>query len=220
MTKSANIDKMMTFELNFDAQLFAIRCLLGRQRQADRELVDEIEEVKAAAKRSSGLANERAVDRYVDLAQGSCYQDAAHSMAAVGMIVPFIESEFRQAFSWTGERFPEGHKATQFVGFAKKTRMQEFMPDDLEPTILALYAYRNKMFHHGLEWPSNERRKFAQTIKDSAWPQHWFSTETSGSEPWLFYMAPEFIDHCVNVLEKIVDGVEEFRTKLIRESGF
>ena len=84
-------------ELDYDAQLLAIRSLLFRQERADQELSDRIGKVGKVARQTSGIASDCAVDEWVDLAHSSCYQDAAHSMAAVGMIAPFIESIFQHA---------------------------------------------------------------------------------------------------------------------------
>ena len=75
-------------EFNHGAQLVAIRGLLYRQERADQEISDRIKEADAIAMRTRDRANDHAVDVWVELAEMSCYQDAAHSMAAVGMIAP------------------------------------------------------------------------------------------------------------------------------------
>ena len=36
----------------------------------------------------------------------------------------------------------------------------KYLPDDLEPTLSALFAYRNAMFHSGFEWPRKELERF------------------------------------------------------------
>ena len=93
-------------EFNHCAQLVAIRGLLYRQERADRELSDRINEADAVARQTRGRADDHAVDVWVELAEMSCYQDAAHSMAAVGMIAPLIESAFRAAFRSIGNELP------------------------------------------------------------------------------------------------------------------
>ncbi len=75
-----------------------------RDGPADEVLSDRIDKVGELAIQTRGTANERAVDEWVRLVRDSCQQDAAHSMAAVGMIAPFIESVFGYAFP---EIFPE-----------------------------------------------------------------------------------------------------------------
>ena len=62
------------------------------------ELADEIEDIIAIAARSSGLANDVAVDELVERQYYLGFQDAIHSMAAVGMIAPFLESLLRRAY--------------------------------------------------------------------------------------------------------------------------
>ena len=74
----------------------AIRGLLYRQERADKELSDRIKEADEGARRTKGRANDHAVDVWVELAEMSCYQDAAHSMAAVGMIAPSSNPPFVQ----------------------------------------------------------------------------------------------------------------------------
>ena len=93
-------------EFNHGAQLEVICGLLNRQEQADQKLLDRIREADEFAKRTTGRLNEHAVDVWVELAEMSCYQDAAHSMAAVGMIAPFIESAFRASFLSIGKTLP------------------------------------------------------------------------------------------------------------------
>ena len=51
--------------------------------------------------------------------------------------------------------------------------MADHMPDDLRPMLSALFEYRNKMFHLGLEWPLEERQRFDKRL--SKWPREWFS---------------------------------------------
>ncbi len=80
--------------ISYDAQLIAIRNLLYRLRGHDRELDDEIKQLQEY----KGPHKDHAVDEWVDLVHGSVYQGAAHSMAAVGMLAPFIESVFCGGF--------------------------------------------------------------------------------------------------------------------------
>ncbi len=196
--------------LDYHAQFLAICNLLYRQELADRELEAEIKEVKEFAEQSRGAANEHAVDEFVDLLHGSLYQDAAHSMAAVGMLAPFLESVFRQAFQRLKRPLPQRCLAKNITKRVKEVGMEKYMPDDLEPTLLALFDYRNKMFHNGFEWSPEERQKFEQTLNTSGWPSDWFSIATIDSEPWMFYMSPEFIDHCLDRIRQIIEGIEKF----------
>ena len=86
-------------DVDYEAQLLAVHALLRWQKGAEQLLLDEIVEIEAFAKRTSGLRNQRAVDEWVDHLHASVYQDAAHSMAAVGMLAPLFESILCQSFS-------------------------------------------------------------------------------------------------------------------------
>src|SRR5271166_6841873 len=85
-------------DLDDHAQLIAIRNVLSRNRMANKELQDEINRIEEYARQTSGFRNERAVDEWIERLHGSVYQDAANSMAAVGMLAPLVESIFTQAF--------------------------------------------------------------------------------------------------------------------------
>ena len=197
-------------EFNYDAQLVAIHGLLHRQERADQELSDKIKEADKVARRTKGRANEYAVDVWVELAEMSCYQDAAHSMAAVGMIAPLVESAFRAAFRSIGNELPQGNLVKNIVERVDEVGMKEYLPPDLEPTLSALFTYRNKMFHGGFEWPSEELKEFERLLGENRWPPDWFSRATSDDEPWIFYMTSSFIDHCLEKAEQVIRGIVQF----------
>ena len=81
--------------LDYESQLIAILQLLGHQRRAEKEIDAEIDKLATLAKRSG---NEHTIELWCDRVSQGVYQAAAHSMAAVGMIAPFVESTFYQAF--------------------------------------------------------------------------------------------------------------------------
>jgi len=197
-------------EINYSSQLVAIRDLLYRQEQADRNLLDRVEEADEVARRTGGRANEYAVDNWVGLVEMSCYQDAAHSMAAVGMLAPFIESVFRSAFRYIGDELPPWELVKNIVKRVKGVGMEEYLPSDLEPTLSALFQYRNNMFHGGFEWSSKRLKEFERLLKKNRWPLEWFSWATSDDEPWMFYMTPAFVEHCLEMFEKVIKGIEQF----------
>src|SRR4051812_29218190 len=86
-------DYLYVLNLDFDieAQLAAIAGLLQRNRRADKALKDEIEQIEQHAGRHEGIRAELALDDWLDRIHYSTYQDAAHSMSAVGMLAPLIE---------------------------------------------------------------------------------------------------------------------------------
>lgn len=199
-------------EFNYDAQLVAINGLLHRQELADQELSDQIGKADAAARRAKGRANEYATDVYVELAEMSCYQAAAHSMAAVGMIAPLIESVFRAAFRslGKGKELPQGNLVSNIVMRVEEFEMKAYLPDDLEPTLSALFTYRNKMFHGGFEWSPEELEKFERRLDENRWHPDWFSKATVDDEPWMFYMTSSFVDHCLETAEQVIKGITRF----------
>ena len=211
----------VTFPLeafNPGAQLVAIRDLLHRHERADQELLDRIKKADEVATQTRG-DNDRAVDAWVELAEMSYYQDAAHSMAAVGMIAPFIESFFRAYFRSIGKDLPKRNLVGNTVKRIKEVGMEEYMPTDLKPTLSALFAYRNKMFHGGFEWSSEELKRFEKQLRENRWPPDWFSWATwsswatSDDEPWMCYLTPVFISHCLSMAEGVIRGIEEYGTR-------
>lgn len=76
-------------------------------------------------------------------------------------------------------------------------------------TISALIAYRNGMFHNGLEWPIKEGEKFKRRIEEE-WPSDWFIIGTSGENPWLFYMSETFIQHVLSSIEQALRILGQF----------
>lgn len=223
--------------LDVDAQLVAIQHLLYRNQTADEGLVREIREIEEHAKTVSGRLNDRAVDEWMSRLHASVYQDAAHSMAAVGMLAPLMESIFCQCFQGIGAKFfpsvgpvtshdrwiaahtaqwncrfviQNGQMRTDLVKgieqLADALGMSQRLPQDLRKTLSALFAYRNKMFHLGFEWPLAERRAFAARITTEGWPTDWFSQASHGDEPWIFYMSSVFIDHLLATIDGVLDG--------------
>jgi|SRR6266850_1997860 len=229
-------------DLGYDAQIMAIRILLFQHRQADEKLTDEIKTLEEYCK-SPGHRSERAVDEWVDLLHSSAYQEAAHSMAAVGMLAPLVESMFYGAFykvrehffptdrlyrshaRWNGSakeqwdcHFFYDKKGKRHTDLAKgimelsdAVGLTPHLPNDLKPTLQALFAYRNKMFHFGFEWPLDERKKFAghisQGICNEGWSLDWFDSATTDGTPWIFYLTDNFVDHCLDSVDHVVEGM-------------
>lgn len=98
-------------DLDFESQLIAIRHQLKTHKTSDEELAQEIKDIEKYAKSHSGYRNQKAVDDWVDRLHSSVYQSAAHSMAAVGMLAPFIESLFFQSFMGMKDFFSKGEVA-------------------------------------------------------------------------------------------------------------
>lgn len=106
-TSDREIACMVLPDLDYEAQLIAVRQLLQRHRHADEAIADEIRLLEERTRQSVGLRYEHEVDEWVDRMRASVYQDAAHSMAAVGMLTPLVESIFYQSFHGLRREFFE-----------------------------------------------------------------------------------------------------------------
>ena len=71
----------------------------------------------------------------------------------------------------------------------------------------ALFTYRNRIFHHGFEWPKAERANFEALIADRGWPP---DCSTSGGEPWIIYMSETLIRHSLASIDAILEGIGIF----------
>lgn len=232
----------LEWDFDVDAQLAAIHALLHQHGAAKREFHAGIEQLEEHARKLTGELSERAEQEWLDRLHHGVYQDAAHSMAAVGMLAPLLETIFHESFTRIGAKFfansvpATGH--SRWVGvpgrkhwdchlvrsgsswkqdlpggimeLAEALGLGARLPNDLGPTLSALFAYRNKMFHLGFEWPLDEREKFAARITSEAWPDVWFSKATSGDQPWIFYLSEEFIEHCLVRIQDVLDALGGF----------
>lgn len=93
-------------------------------------------------------------------------------------------------------------------------RIDELLPADIWSLLAALFSYRNKMFHHGLEWPTKERRSFARTIQSNEWPTDWFNKSTTAGEPRIFYLTEAYIEKFVVTLDQSFDAIGLFALHL------
>ncbi len=80
---------------DYEAQLVAILDLLSSSREAEERKAARLRELDATGRVQP---SERIADERVDQLHGITYQDATHSMAAVGLLAPFIESMFVHFF--------------------------------------------------------------------------------------------------------------------------
>lgn len=226
-------------QFDFQSQLDAIKLVLNRNQKHDEATASKI--ATLSKERASANAEDSDLVDF-ELSENlhrSTYMDAAHSMSAVGMLAPFVESLFVSIFKilrsdqqdsikvedcrtiaaqhdfWNPHfMFRAGGRSTDLVKgirqLSDSTGLEKFLPDDLEKTLSALFAYRNKMFHHGFEWPMKERKVFGERIQNEQWRSEWFEVSTTGDEPWIFYMNRSFIDHCLKTIDQVLDGVGKY----------
>ena len=202
--------------LDVEAQLLAIKSLIRRNQQADEDLNQKILNLRKQDHKRTGL--------WVDDVDHSVFQDVAHSMAAIGMLAPFIEALFTAILPCLPkEKKGNDQGIVKAITHLSKLRgLAHFFPEDYEKTLEALFLYRNKMFHNGFIWPENERNKFQKTIKERGWPQNWFEEITYKEDsrkktetPWIFCMSDKFIEHCLWTIGQVLDGYG----KSLRERG-
>lgn len=218
---------------HFGSQLIAIRSVLERNQEAEDRVAAEIERIETeirARGAGSWMESERISQRH-----SSTFLDAAHSMAAVGLITPLIESLFDEAFRYLkhaiGKSYSlgSGHEQWQLddrwdrgflwkhgrrsggiakaiVQLAEAIDLKQHLPADLARTLSVLFKYRNKMFHCGLEWPEKDVADFANLIASRGWTNCFRSAE-SGGDPWIFYLSREFTDHCLETVDEVINGV-------------
>lgn len=102
--------------IDWDAQLDAIRAVLGEHRRSADHVSTNIKGLEEEARTYRGPYHDHVVDEHVDAIWRATYSDAAISLSAVGMIVPTIETIFAQAFHALGEKYvakgiaPPDHK--------------------------------------------------------------------------------------------------------------
>jgi len=227
--------------LDYDAQLISIRHLLRTYDRVDEDLHTEIKELEEFAKKTTGIRSQHAIDEWIDRMHDSVYQSAAISMSAIGLLAPFIESIFHQAFHGIHKEFftdqeksiahirweksgiekwdchffwdKSGRKKDLLRGIiqlSEATGLKQFLPDDIELVLTVLFAYRNKMFHCGFEWPVEERNKFWSRIQNEHWPDNWLNRSTSGGETWIIYLTSDFIQHCIKTIERVIEALARF----------
>lgn len=88
-------------------------------------------------------------------------------------------------------------------------------PDDLD-WIVALLSYRNRMFHGGLEWSSQQRQMFVALIEARGWDQY-FVWSTTNDQPWICYLRDEVIDALPDRVFAILGSLGRFTRALPHE---
>jgi len=94
-------------ERDLDSQLIAIKGVLCRNREAEKRVAEEIKALDTHIRsytRGDQEYQKHMEDQWVDAVHGTVFQDAAHSMSAVGMLAPFVESLLVSIFQGLRER--------------------------------------------------------------------------------------------------------------------
>lgn len=232
-------------QLDLDWQLVAIKGMLCQNREAEAQVAKNIKALDTQIRNCADGDEEYQMhleNHWLDTVHETVFQGAAHSMSAVGMLAPFIESLIVSVFQGLRERLQANKisvnesirglsstakfwdprwvcddKKWQKLGLVHGTTqladalgLSSFLPDGFKPMHAALTAYRNRMFHNGFEWPLDKRKKFGELIKTEGWPREWFSRSTSDDDPWVFYMSDDFIEHCLQMIDHVLEGVGRY----------
>ena len=116
-------------ERDLEAQLLPIRGALRRNQKADEAVSEKIRELDKYIRSYAGGDDRYQMyieDQWVDAIHHSVFQDAAHSMAAVGMLAPFVESLFVSIFSGLRKRQQQEDGNAQAADVRTAGSMAEF----------------------------------------------------------------------------------------------
>ncbi|WP_294329209.1 hypothetical protein [uncultured Sphingomonas sp.] len=94
--------ELLLEEIDLASQLAAVRGLIRRQQQADEELQKEVADIREAAMKASGRYQMHLENTWVDNMHAGVFQDAAHSMSALGMLAPLMETLMTAIFHAIG----------------------------------------------------------------------------------------------------------------------
>ena len=198
---------------DFASQWTATRGFLKRHQEVEDQASREIREHEARIQEHDSAPSHWVEVDWVDQMHDKAFLDAAHSMAAVGLLAPLVESLFSRIVryykgqkAWEKARHQYGGIAKAIPKISEAIGLRNHLPDDLDTTVSALFAYRNKMFHQGLEWPEEVRVRFAACISAEGWT-NCFSRAESGNDPWFFYMTRGFVERCLDTICDIIDGL-------------
>lgn len=229
-------------EANFDAQFQVIKSLLAASLIKSLNEDAETERLEGLSARISDEHRDRLIDEIIGRYEKSVYFDAARSLSAVGMLAPLIESLFSQFFAHLGsilesdvhsehERWsialrtrwdchyvmeskgPRKALVAGILQLSDATKLMECLPPDIKMTLDALFTYRNRMLHHGLEWPRDVRIAFAEFIKP--FPSNWFSSATSDGHPWIFFITEDFVQHLLKTVEAVFEAMTDFTSNVL-----
>jgi hypothetical protein len=113
---------------------------------------------------------------------------------------------------WKKDLLPGVRQLSAAIG------LDRILPGSSDRTLSALFGYRNKNFHNGLEWPVAEREAFVRRVAQERWDP-WFRWARSDNSPWIIYMTPEFVGHCLAFAEELLDAIGTFVLDLARMHG-
>ena len=108
------------------------------------------------------------------------------------------------------ETFWNPKRGGLLAGIKRLADLKRFLPIDYHQTLGALICYRNAMFHNGLEWREEECTEFQTKMQQNEWQVGWFIEMNLCQDSRMFSMQPEFIEHCLDTIDKVIYGFWEF----------
>jgi hypothetical protein len=111
-------------------------------------------------------------------------------------------------FNASGKKSPDVLRG--IMQLVDATGLAPHMPADYAQMLGAIFGYRNKMLHHGFEWPPAERARFEATIVREGWPADWFDRSQTNGETWIIYMSDALVRHALSKIDEMLDGVGAF----------
>lgn len=103
MEKIKYLPYLILPNLNYESQLESIKSLLNSHKKADEVVSKDIDSITKLIKnyiqQDDGFYLQYLHDERAGVIHSSIYQSAAHCMASVGMLAPFVESLFFQGFN-------------------------------------------------------------------------------------------------------------------------
>ncbi len=235
-------------DLDYDAQLKAIHNLLQRHRKTESALSDEIRDIENHARQLTGFRNQQAVDEWIERLHDSVYQDAAHSMAAVGMLAPLVESIFYQALLKVRDHLlltslhMQSHPRWQhnddkqwdchFIWRGTKwTKDLVAGIYDLAEAV-GLADYLPVDLRQKLQALFGYRNKMFHlgfewpmnelqkfAKRTNDWPNDWFRAAKRDGTPWIFYMTEPFVSQCAVAIEQVIESIGIFARDLMDDSS-
>ena len=224
--------------IDYDSQLRAIRELLKQNKAAKGALSREIDMIEAIARKARGPANEQAVDEWIDHLRQHTFQSAAHSMAAIGMLGPFVESVFCSSFETLKQSFlndtgalpshPRWQRATGkewdcHYYWEKNGRKKNLakgivqlseatgMLDKLPaglPDMLTALFLYRNNMFHN-GFEWPTKKRSAFLRTAKQWPKDWFENSSTDGEPWIIYMSEGFIEKWLSTIDEILAAIGE-----------
>lgn len=223
--------------LNYSNQLEIIRQLLDRNKRESEELVLEMSSLDAEARRSSSVHADRLIDLYGEAFYRHCFLDPAHSLIATGLFASFTEAVFSQAFRgietlgggsyvnngngrWAKISKPERLWDCHYINnsgpslilgiqsLAEAVGLDRYLPKEYRISIDFLFRYRNRILHHGMEWPVKERERFigSLTPNESSWIEH----SCSDGDVWMVSLTQDFAEHYYGFIQEVLKGIGQF----------